>query len=97
MYGTHLRKDTEAPAGHSASVGMFPFLRVQTVPGEEEFIWPDLLHQLGENFPSLTIVMLDPLQRDSAVACKRLTLASDQMHLFSVLIMAFVSFSIVLF
>ena len=30
--------------------------------------------------------MLDPLQRDSAVACERLTFASDQMHLFSVLI-----------
>jgi len=50
MYGTHLSKDTKAPAGHSASVGMFPFLRAQTVPGEEEFIWPDLLHQLGETF-----------------------------------------------
>lgn len=50
MYGTRLHKDTETPAGCSASGGTFPFLRVQAVPGAEGFIWPDVLHQLGETF-----------------------------------------------
>lgn len=59
---------------------------------------PRLRPSLGGDFPSLAIVMFVPSQRDSAVACERLTLlASDQMHLFSVLIMAFVSFNILLF
>lgn len=53
---------------------------------------------MGRDFPGLTIVMLDPLQRNSAVDCERLTLlVSDWMHLFSVLIMAFVSFNILFF
>lgn len=76
--------------------GDSPLLRLRAVPGAEGFIWPDLLHQLGETF--LVWQLFVPSQRDSALACERLTLlASDQMHLFSVLIMAFVSFNILLF